>query len=389
MQHCTVCGSEIPDNARFCSKCGHTLDQVSTIDEETANTGTSSAKEQQSEDVTALSTRELARAEGAANGHQPEDFTAVSTQVLAHAREEEHVQKPESGRHPEDVTETSTQELAHPEDGKQEEGDAPEEPVVMEVPVPTREADGVDDTDARVNAPQAIEDEVDSPQGEALSPLQSSIAPAMKTRNNSRLRWTLLAIVCILVLASGAGALLFFLHQLPAATSAAPLAGTSPTSSNGTGTAAVNTACPTTTGSKATPCAASITGLTPVAGTKSVFNMTFSGAVKGNMTVTSFTRCGPSTSGTEYDLYFIGTVGGTQYSYVSRVPTYKGAATYGTGQVSVVFAQQPLSATTVWGNSGNAPATVTINSDLKSGSMDVELAGASNAVHVSGNWTCA
>ena len=130
-------------------------------------------------------------------------------------------------------------------------------------------------------------------------------------------------------------------------------------------------------------------GLTPVAGTKSVFNITFSGAVKGDMTVTSLAKCGPSTSGTEYDLYFIGSVGGTQYTYVSRVPTYKGPATYGTGQVSVVFAQQPLSTTAVWGNSGNAPATVTINSDLKSGSMEVDLAGASNSVHISGNWACA
>lgn len=387
MQHCTVCGSERPDNARFCSKCGHALDQVSTIDEETTNTDTSSAKGQQSEDVAALNTQELAHSEGAVNGHQPEDFTAVSTQVLTRARDEEHAHMPEHGQQPEDVSETSTQELAQPEEG--EEGDVPEEPAVMELPVPAQEADGIDATDAQVDVPQAIEDKVDSPHGEALTPLQSSIAPAMKTRNNSRLRWTLIAIACILVLASGAGALLFFLHQQTAATSATPLAGASPTSSNRTGTAPVNTACPTTTGSKATPCAASITGLTPVAGTKAVFNITFSGAVKGNMTVTSFTRCGPSTSGTEYDLYFIGTVGGTQYSYVSRVPTYKGAATYDSGQVSVVFAQQPLSASTVWGNSGNAPATVTINSDLKSGSMEVDLTGASNSVHVSGNWTCA
>ena len=335
MQHCTVCGSEIPDDARFCSKCGHTFNQVSTLDEETTNTDTSSAKGEQSEDATALSTQELAHSEGAANGHQSEDVTAVSTQELAHAKEEEHAQKPEDRQQLEDVTEISTQELAHPEDGKREEG-------------------GV---------------------------------PASKARRGSGLRWVLLAIVCILVLAGSAGALLFFLHQQTAATSAAPLVGTSPTSS--TGTTPLNTACPTTTGSKSTPCATTIMGLTPVAGTKSVFNITFSGAVKGDMTVTSLARCGPSTSGTEYDLYFIGSVGGTQYTYVSRIPTYKGPATYGTGQVSVVFAQQPLSTTAVWGNSGNAPATVTINSDLKSGSMEVDLAGASNSVHISGNWACA
>ena len=376
MQHCTVCGSEIPDDARFCSKCGHTHNQVSTIDEETTNTDTSSAKGEQSEDVTALSTQELTHSEGAANGHQSEDVTAVSTQELAHAKEEEHVPKPE------DVTEINTQELAHAEDGEREEGGVSEEPAVMEAPAPSQEAAGADEPGAQISTPQAIEDEAES-----QPTIQNSISPASKARRGSGLRWVLLAIVCILVLAGSAGALLFFLHQQTAATSAAPLVGTSPTSS--TGTTPLNTACPTTTGSKSTPCATTIMGLTPVAGTKSVFNITFSGAVKGDMTVTSLAKCGPSTSGTEYDLYFIGSVGGTQYTYVSRVPTYKGPATYGTGQVSVVFAQQPLSTTAVWGNSGNAPATVTINSDLKSGSMEVDLAGASNSVHISGNWACA
>jgi len=376
LQHCTVCGSEIPDDARFCSKCGHTHNQVSTIDEETTNTDTSSAKGEQSEDVTALSTQELTHSEGAANGHQSEDVTAVSTQELAHAKEEEHVPKPE------DVTEINTQELAHAEDGEREEGGVSEEPAVMEAPAPSQEAAAADEPGAQISTPQAIEDEAES-----QPTIQNSLSPASKARRGSGLRWVLLAIVCILVLAGSAGALLFFLHQQTAATSAAPLVGTSPTSS--TGTTPLNTACPTTTGSKSTPCATTIMGLTPVVGTKSVFNITFSGAVKGDMTVTSLARCGPSTSGTEYDLYFIGSVGGTQYTYVSRVPTYKGPATYGTGQVSVVFAQQPLSTTAVWGNSGNAPATVTINSDLKSGSMEVDLAGASNSVHISGNWACA
>ncbi|HEX6556957.1 MAG TPA: hypothetical protein VF026_29615 [Ktedonobacteraceae bacterium] len=350
------------------------------------------------DDVTALSTQELAHSEEAANGHQSEDVTVVSTQELAHAKEEEHVQKPEDRQQPEDVTEISTQELAHPEDGEREEGGVSEEPAVVEVPAPSQEAAGADEPGAQMSTPQAIEDEADPPQGEAPSPviasssssqppIQDSISPVSKARRGSGLRWVLLAIVCILVLAGGAGTLLFFLHQQTAATSAAPLVGTSPTSS--TGATSINTACPTTTASKSTPCATTIMGLTPVAGTKSVFNIAFSGAVKGNMTVTSLARCGPSTSGTEYDLYFIGSVGGTQYTYVSRVPTYKGPATYGTGQVSVVFAQQPLSTTAVWGNSGNAPATVTINSDLKSGSMEVDLAGASNSVHISGNWACA
>src|SRR5207237_936755 len=92
--------SEAPSSS---AKREHAHNQVRKIDKETTNTDTSSAKGEQSEDVTALSTQELTHSEGAANGHQSEDVTAVSTQELAHAKEEEHVPKPE------DVTEINTQ----------------------------------------------------------------------------------------------------------------------------------------------------------------------------------------------------------------------------------------------------------------------------------------
>ena len=48
LQHCTNCGSEIPDKARFCGKCGHEFSSVSTIDKETS---IGVENEQQSEDV--------------------------------------------------------------------------------------------------------------------------------------------------------------------------------------------------------------------------------------------------------------------------------------------------------------------------------------------------
>jgi len=116
--------------------------------------------------------------------------------------------------------------------------------------------------------------------------------------------------------------------------------------------------------------------------------MAFSGAVQGTMVVTSIARCGVTTSGTEYDLYFSGMIGNTQYNFVSRIPAYKGPATYKTGQIFVVFAQQPITATTIWGNSGNEQATATINNDVKSGTLDITLAGQAKAVHVVGNWFC-
>ncbi len=275
MQHCTVCGSEIPDDASFCGKCGNTLSQVSTMDEETTRNVTSSK-----------------------NGRQLED---VTTQGLVHA-------------------------------GKKE-----------------REVGG---------------------------------KPEPQARRGFARKWIMLAVVCILLLAGSAGAFLFLQHS-KSPVSSGTISPTSHTTT--TGVTPVSTACPTSSTSFS---CVTTTGLTPVAGTKSIFTLSFSGAVKGSMMVTSMTRCGPTTAGTEYDLYFIGTVSGIQYTYVSRIPAYKGPNTYGTGQVSVVFAQQSLSATTVWGNSGNAPAKMTINGDLKSGSMEVDLAGATNSVHVSGNWSC-
>ncbi len=69
--------------------------------------------------------------------------------------------------------------------------------------------------------------------------------------------------------------------------------------------------------------------------------------------------------------------------------SYTGPATYNTGHIFVVFSQQPLSPSTVWGNSGNLPAKATINSDTKSGTLEIDLSGATNTVHVSGSWSCA
>src|SRR6266702_7064716 len=48
------CGSEIPDIAHFCGKCGHVFSSVSTIDKETS---IGVENEQQSEDVATTSTQ--------------------------------------------------------------------------------------------------------------------------------------------------------------------------------------------------------------------------------------------------------------------------------------------------------------------------------------------
>gem|GEM_PF-6797611 len=386
MQHCTVCGSEIPDDASFCGKCGNTLSQVSTMDEETTRNGTSSENGRQHEDVTALSTQELAHSEELVHDKQPEDVTKLNTKELErpgeleNGREPEdvaalstqgleHAEEPANGRQLEDVAALSTQGLAHAEEPVN--GPESEDVAALSMQEPTKGQQSEDvsalGTQGLVHAGKKEREEEGKPEPQA--------------RRGFARKWIILAVVCILLLAGSAGAFLFLQHSQSPVSS-----GTiSPTSDTTTGVTPVSTACPTSSTSSS---CTTTTGLTPVAGTKSIFTLSFSGAVKGSMTVTSMTRCGPTTTGTEYDLYFIGTVGGIQYSYVSRIPAYTGPNTYGSGQVSIVFAQQPLSATTVWGNSGNAPAKMTINGDLKSGSMEVDLAGATNSVHVSGNWSC-
>ena len=271
-----------------------------------------------------------------------------------------HSEESKNGKQAEDVAELSTQGLAHSAEREQAEGKAPE---VLEA----------EETEAEASVPSGFSED---------DRVQFPLSPAPKARRGSAARWIIIAVVGILVLAGIAGGLLFLLRSQGAVTTVTPAIGTSPNASNNSGVTPVDTTCPT--GS----CITRITGTTPVAGTKAVFIINFSGAVQGPMTVTSIARCGPSTAGTEYDLYFSGTIDGVQYNFVARIPVYKGPASYSTGQISVVFAQQPISAKTVWSNSGNAPAQAIINGDTKSGIMDITLDGSANTVHVSGDWIC-
>ncbi|HEY6408921.1 MAG TPA: hypothetical protein VIY29_15785, partial [Ktedonobacteraceae bacterium] len=354
-----------------------------TIDEETSNSDTFAVNGRHAEDVAALSTQELKQAKEVemaktsdtteVHGKQAEDVAALSTQELAPAAKVELVKTSDASveneeksedvaevstqvlaqtGEPEDVAALSTQGLIHAEDTEPVEDTTPDVPEVSEetsVPPGFNEADIVQ------------------------SPQPSPVSPAPKGRRGFATRWIILAVVCLLVLASIVGGLLFFLHSQGTVATGTPAVEISPTSSNLSGI---------------TPVATTRTNTTPVVGSTAIFNITFSGAVQGTMTVTSITRCGVSTTGTEYDLYFSGTVGDIKYNFVSRIPAYKGPATYNTGQISVVFAQQPLSSTTIWGNVGNVPATATINSDVKSGSLDITLTGATKPVHVAGNWVC-
>src|SRR5712692_7515039 len=86
MQHCTVCGSELPDDARFCGKCGHVLSNIDTIDkeptkilDETINTTNTisthnTPAENGQDDLTTIDTQMLPQDDS--NGHKPVDSPA-------------------------------------------------------------------------------------------------------------------------------------------------------------------------------------------------------------------------------------------------------------------------------------------------------------------------
>src|SRR6266487_543872 len=221
LQHCTICGSEIPDNAHFCGKCGHVFSSVSTIDKETS---IGVENEQQSEDVATTSTQGLVHSEESKNGKQTDDVAALSTQGLAHSAERE-----------------------------QAEGKAPE----------GLEAE---ETEAEASVPSGFSED---------DRVQYPVSPDPKARRGSAARWIIIAVVGLLVLAGIAGGLLFLLRSQGSVTTVTPAIGTNPGTSNNSGVTPVDTTC--STGA----CITRIAGTTPVAGTKAIFLINFSGAVKG------------------------------------------------------------------------------------------------------------
>lgn len=200
-------------------------------------------------------------------------------------------------------------------------------------------------------------------------------APPFKPANPRRfgnipLRWLIIGLVVIVVLASGLGILASVVRSRLS----------SSTTSSSQNTSGLCTNQPL--------CTPPPTLKTPViGGGAAVINLTLSGAVKGPLRATQVSRCG--ITGTQYDLLVQGKVGGTEFTLVFRVTNYHGAGTYTAGQLFTNLTQQPVSATTTWINAGNAQATATIHSNVKTGTMNVTVSGAINTVHITGSWKCA
>ncbi|MFL5624103.1 MAG: hypothetical protein ACJ788_00725, partial [Ktedonobacteraceae bacterium] len=178
----------------------------------------------------------------------------------------------------------------------------------------------------------------------------------------------IILLVCLLVLIGAVGAGAYLLRRNSSGT---PATTSSPTSS-------------TTSVSSSSPTAGSTS--TSVSGTPT--SLAFSGGANGQMDVTTYQSCGATNNGSQYNLTLQGKISGLQYNFFIRIAPYKGPGAYTTGQVFGGLSQQPVSITANWANTGNQNGNVSVNPDNKSGTLNVDMTGATNTVHVSGNWTC-
>ena len=133
-------------------------------------------------------------------------------------------------------------------------------------------------------------------------------------------------------------------------------------------------------------------GTTFPASGQSTGTFTFSGAVSGVMVITSFPVCAVL-QGNTYSLQVVGTVGGTQYKFLIGILSYKGPGTY-TSQLTVDLIRGGSNLALGIGNDGRLPVSISITNGGKAGTVSSDLEGTLSGFqlskgHVSANWKCA
>jgi zinc-ribbon domain len=123
-------------------------------------------------------------------------------------------------------------------------------------------------------------------------------------------------------------------------------------------------------------------------------DLTFSGAVVGHMTTSMVVTCGSDQSvagGMQYHVAVFGTVSGRQYALTFGVYPYTSPNTYTSSVFSFFGPAGSNSSIAQWRSTPNLDVSVTINSDGKSGTLDIGYLSSSDksTAHVSGSWKCA
>lgn len=119
--------------------------------------------------------------------------------------------------------------------------------------------------------------------------------------------------------------------------------------------------------------------------------LTFSGDVSGSMAINQFMACGPLTyQGKQaYSGNANGIIGNTNYNFLFVALSYNGPGTYTFPNVAASLVKQG-NASKTWAIDPTASNTITINSDSKSGTLNLHLfdpANINSKVNVSGNWS--
>ncbi len=381
MPNCPVCGTEIPDTARFCRSCGHTLSTPIAADALASMKNSSPADEQPIE-VSTVPTRSLA-----SNNENEKEQAQTSLSSGSTSSEEQEIpsnqypNKENNGELPDQaiLAAISTTDLSlESGNGMLSIKDASmvqETPHGNEVPAST-----LSDPSPKEDISQDEASPVASPPVSPTPAVQTPQSPAAKGGMSSAAKWLIIGIIALVLIAGGVGVLsglLIFLLPRAPATGGTPSAVTSPSSIT-------------------TPAASVVaTGTSSIPATSNgTVDLTFSGAVIGQMTGTNVLTCGSDQSvagGTQYHVAVLGTLNGQQYALTFGVYPYTHPDTYTNSAFSFFGPAGSNSSIAQWRSSPDLGVSVTINSDGKSGSLEIGYisSSAASTAHVSGSWKCA
>ncbi len=381
MPNCPVCGTEIPDTARFCRSCGHTLSTPIAADALTSIKNSSPADEQPIE-VSTVPTRSLANnienEKEQAQASLPSVSTSSEEQPTASGQYPDREDKDELPDHA-ILADISTTDLSLENgNGMPSVKDAlmkQETPHGNEVPAST-----LSDPSPKEDISQDEASPVASPPASPTPAVQTTQSPAAKRGMSSTAKWLIIGIIALVLIAGGVGVLsglLIFLLPRAPATGGTPSAVTSPSSITTPAASVVATG----------------TGSIPAISNGTV-DLTFSGAVIGQMTGTNVLTCGSDQSvagGTQYHVAVLGTLNGQQYALTFGVYPYTRPDTYTSSAFSFFGPSGSNNSVAQWRASPDLGVSVTINSDGKSGSLEIGYisSSAASTAHVSGSWKCA
>jgi hypothetical protein len=364
LRQCASCGTELPDRARYCRLCGERLSAQRPAGEITVKRKALALAESPANKASTRVTRQLSLDEE--SGVQEAEARTSQSEAMQPMAEQEEAGPLPALRSPVDS--------AQPHNGQ-----VHEQQQVSELP--TIKLGGVEQQPAP--ATQPVEAPLPTMPGPDPAPAYTGGA-----RRSSVAMRLIVSIVVIVLIAAGAGTYILLAHPFTQATTAAPVVASSPGANVGTTPRPVVTACPASASSNCT----TPTGTPGGAGASKVA-LTFSDAVTGQIAVTTVVSCGAEQSpagGQQYHLSVLGTIGGRQYGFAFVVYPYTIPTTY-TGAVASFFGPAGANSSLAeWRSHAPAGASVTVNNNTKSGTIDISLSSTSDhsSVNVVGSWTC-